>query len=155
MFVVAHIIIRKAFDKQFHFDKTAYCLTLTCAIIWFAIPITFPVATSLLCSIPVAFLICFFGYLAQDRVDLIKSRKGKDIFDFNHCTREQVIEICNDLGYNKDKQELAIMFFIDKLSNKEVWNILCNTQRNVEYDTVKQYKYLIKQDFKNAIKDKE
>ena len=71
MFAVAHIEIRKAFDKQFHFNKTAYCLSLTLAIIWFAIPITLPLAVSLLSSIPIAFGICFFGFLAQDRLDLI------------------------------------------------------------------------------------
>lgn len=155
MFVVAHIVIRRVFDKQFHFDKTAFCLILTCAIIWFAIPISMPIATSLLSSLLIAFLVCFFGYLAQDRVDLLKARKGNGIFDFNHCTREQVIEICNDLDYSKDKTDMAIMFFVDKLKNKQVWEIMCNTQRNVEYDTIKQYKYLIKQDFKNAIKEKE
>ena len=39
--------------------------------IWFAIPITLPLAVSLLSSIPIAFGICFFGFLAQDRLDLI------------------------------------------------------------------------------------
>lgn len=70
MFCIAHLCIRNAFDKQFHFNKTAYCLSLTLAIIWFAIPITMPLATSLLSSIPIAFLICFFGFIVQDRVEL-------------------------------------------------------------------------------------
>lgn len=155
MFCIAHICIRRVFEKQFHFSSTAYCLTLTLGIIWFAIPVTMPMATSLLSSIIIAFAICFVGYLAQDRVDLMKLVKGKQKFDFNNCTKEQVIEICNDLGYNKDKQDLAIMFFVDKLSNKEVWQELCNTQRNVEWDTVKQYHYRIKKDFKSVIKDEE
>ena len=155
MFVVAHIVIRRVFDKQFHFAETAYCLTLTCAIIWFAIPITMPLAESLLSSIPIAFIICFFGYLAQDRVDLLKTMKDKERFDFKSCTKEQVIEVCNALGYNKEKQDLAVMFFVDRLTNKQVWEILCKTQRNVEWDTVKHYKYLIKRDFKTVIKTNE
>ena len=114
-----------------------------------------PVASSLLSSIPIAFAICFFGYLAQDRVDLLKSIKDKERFDFKNCTKEQVIEVCNALGYNKDKQDLAVMFFVDKLSNKQVWEVLCNTQRNVEWDTVKKYKYRITKDFKSVVKDKE
>lgn len=155
MFVIAHIFIRRVFDKQFHFNSTAYCLTLTCAIIWFAIPITLPIATSILTSIPIAFLICFVGYLAQDRIDLLKSTQGKQRFDFKSCTKDQVIEVCNALGYNKDKQDLAVMFFVDRLSNRQVWEILCKTQRNVEWDTVKQYHYRIKKDFKSVIKEEE
>ena len=75
--------------------------------------------------------------------------------DFKNCTKEQVIEVCNALGYNKFKQDLAVMFFVDKLSNKEVWEILCSTQRNVEWDIVKKYKYRMTKDFKSVIKDKE
>lgn len=155
MFAIAHIVIRRVFDKQFHFSVTAYCLILTCAIIWFAIPITLPITASLLSSITIAFAICFFGYLAQDRVDLLKAMKDKERFDFKNCTKEQVVEVCNALGYNKFKQDLAVMFFVDRLSSKEIWEILCNTQRNVEWDTVYKYKYRITKDFKSVIKDKE
>lgn len=77
MFCIAHVCIRRVFDKQFHFNKTAYCLALTLAIIWFAIPITLPIAVSLLSSIPIAFLICFIGFYAQDRIDL--QRQNKDL----------------------------------------------------------------------------
>ena len=68
IFCIAHTCIRNAFDRQFHFNKTAYCLSLTMLIIWFAIPITLPVSLSLLSSIPIAFGISFVGFLAQDRI---------------------------------------------------------------------------------------
>lgn len=155
MFVIAHLVIRKVFNKQFHFSETAYCLILTLAIVWFAIPITLSVTTSLLSSIPIAFVVCFFGYLAQDRVDLLKEKIARTRMTLANITKDQVIEICNELGYNKDKQDIAIMFFADKLSNKQVWEILCNTQRNVEWDTVKKYKYRMTKDFKNYIKPEE
>ena len=76
-------------------------------------------------------------------------------FDINHLTQEQVIGICNDLSYNKDKQDLAIMFFVERRTNKDVWNILCSTNKNVEWDTVTKYKYRITKDFKQYIKEKE
>ena len=155
MFVIAHLVIRRVFDKQFHFSETAYCLILTLAIVWFAIPITLSVTTSLLSSIPIAFIVCFFGYIAQDRVDLLKEKRMARRFNFATCTREDVVKVANALGYNKEKQDLAIMFFADRLSNKQVWEILCNTQRNVEWDTVKQYKYRMTKDFKKYIKPEE
>lgn len=155
MFVIAHLVIRRVFDKQFHFSETAYCLILTLAIVWFAIPITLSVTTSLLSSIPIAFIVCFIGYLAQDRVDLLKEKRMAKRFNFATCTKEDVIKVANTLGYNKDKQDLAVMFFADRLSNKQVWQILCNTQRNIEWDTVKKYKYRMTKDFKKYIKPEE
>lgn len=155
MFVIAHLVIRRVFDKQFHFSETAYCLILTLAIVWFAIPITLSVTTSLLSSIIIAFIVCFVGYVAQDRVDLLKEKRMAKRFNFATCTKEDVIKVANALGYNKDKQDLAVMFFADRLSNKQIWQILCNTQRNVEWDTVKKYKYRMTKDFKNYIKPEE
>lgn len=155
MFVIAHLVIRRVFDKQFHFSETAYCLILTLAIVWFAIPITLSVTTSLLSSIIMAFIVCFVGYVAQDRVDLLKEKIARTRMTLANITKDQVVEICNELGYNKDKQDIAIMFFVDKLSNKQVWEILCNTQRNVEWDTVNKYKYRISKDFKKFIQERE
>ena len=153
MLIIAHLIIRRVFDKQFHFSKTAYCIMLTLGIVWFAIPITLPVTASLLSAIPIAFIICFFGYIAQDRVDLLLEKKARTMLTLNSITKDQVIEICNQLGYNKDKQDIAVMFFVEKLSNKQVWEILCNTQRNVEWDTVKKYRYRMKKDFIRYLKE--
>lgn len=75
MFCVAHTVIRNTFSKQFHFNTTAYCLCLTLIIIWFAIPTTFSVVLSLLSSIPIAYLIAFFGFMVQDRTDYIAECK--------------------------------------------------------------------------------
>ena len=154
MFCIAHIYIRKVFDKQFHFYSTGYCLMLTLGIIWLCIPISLPLSASFFSSIPIAFGICWFGWYVQDLIDN-KTLFHLKHFDIKHLTKEQVIDICNELDYKKDKQDLAIMFFVDKLPNKEVWNILCTTNRNVEWDTVTKYKYRITKDFKNYIKEKE
>lgn len=154
MFCVAHITIRRMFDKQFHFHSSGYCLILTLAIIWMSIPITLPVNLSLLSSIPIAFGICLIGWVVQDWIDNKEMFHVKQ-FDIKHLTKEQVIGICNDLSYNKDKQDLAIMFFVEKRTNKDVWNILCSTNKNVEWDTVTKYKYRITKDFKQYIKEKE
>ena len=155
MVIVAHLAIRRVFNKQYHCNTTAQCIVLTSILIWFAIPMTTNISTSLLGGIPLAFLICFFGYLAQDRIDLLIEKKKRTELTLNNCTHEDIIEICNELGYNKDKQDLAIMFFENKMSNKEVWKTLCETQRNVEWDTVKKYKYRISKDFKKIIEERE
>ena len=122
MFVVAHICIRNSFDKQFHFNKTAYCLSLTLAIIWFAIPVTLPITESLLSSIPIAFLICFFGFLAQDRLDVIL--KNKDLDKEMSDLLFQIRNYKNADIYNMTEEELRQYGAKNQLSEVQI-DILC------------------------------
>lgn len=143
MFCIAHTCIRNTFEKQFHFNSTAYCLTLTLAIIWFAIPITMPLATSLLGSIPIAFLICFFGYLAQDRVDLLIEIKRlneyaseltmklnhKDIYSMNE---EELYDHCRDCGLSDVDCKIAYFIVIERLKGKELYQAINYSERQTK-----------------------
>ena len=143
MFCIAHTVIRTAFDKQFHFNTTAYCLSLTLAIIWFAIPITLPLATSLLSSIPIAFLICFFGYLAQDRLDKAKKIKElrlhiqellnkimhKDIFAM---TEDELYEHCRSKGLSEEDCKIAYFMIIERLKGKELYEAIGYSERQTK-----------------------
>lgn len=100
-FSIAHTAIRPNFDKQFHFNTTSYCLSLTEAILWFAIPITLPLAVSLLSSIPIAFLICYFGFIAQDRID-----RGQKILKLEHYINDLLAKINHKSIYSMNEQEL-------------------------------------------------
>lgn len=144
-------LIRPATPLTFHFNNVYTCIKVS--ICMFVVSITqlgiLPQNITICSGIVLGLIICLVLYkIEYHRINS---------FDFNHCTKEDVIQVCNDLGYKKDKQELAIMFFVDKLTNKQVWEILCKTQRNVEWDTVKHYRYMIKRDFKRIIdlEDKE
>ena len=142
-FCIAHTAIRTAFDKQFHFNTTAYCLSLTLAIIWFAIPITLPLATSLLSSIPIAFLICFFGYLAQDRLD-----KARKIRQLERHTRELIDKImhkqifamseeelyahCRSRGLDDADCKIAYFLIIERLKGKELYEAIGYSERQTK-----------------------
>lgn len=142
MFCIAHICIRNTFDKQFHFNKLAYCITLTMAIVWFAIPITLPLSLSLLSSIPIAFLVCFFGFLAQDRLDLYKRNKAlkeqidkvnnqinellakirhKDIYSMNE---QELYEHCRNCGLDDVECKIAYYVVIERLKGKELYEAI-------------------------------
>ena len=75
MFCVAHIVIRKYFDKQYHCGTTATCMFTTLSIAFFGIMYTFPLALSLLSTIPMCYFISWIGYVVQDRVDQITEKK--------------------------------------------------------------------------------
>ena len=135
MFCIAHICIRNNFDKQFHFNSTACCLSLTLAIIWFAIPITTSLTASLLGSIPIAFLICFFGFIAQDRVDLLIEVKRlenyanelvtklnhKDIYAMNE---EELYKHCRNCGLSDVECKIAYFVVIERLKGKELYEAI-------------------------------
>ena len=147
--LVSFNLIRPETPVTFHFDNVNTCVKVS--ICMFLVSITqllgVPENVTMCYGIIIGLAICLILYkIEYSRIRAI---------DFKNCTKEQVIEVCNALGYNKFKQDLAVMFFVDKLSNKEVWEILCSTQRNVEWDTVKKYKYRMTKDFKSVIKDKE
>lgn len=135
MFVIAHIVIRRVFNKQFHLNKTALCLCLTLAIVWFSIPITLPLASSLLSSIPISFLICFFGYLAQDRVDLRYDVKKLDAYatdlvrklthkDVYAMTEDELYEHCRNCGLDEEDCKIAYFVVIERLQGRELYGAL-------------------------------
>ncbi len=141
MLCIAHIAIRRVFDKQYHCNTTAGCLSLTLGIIWFSIPITLPIVTSLLSSIPIAFLICFFGFVAQDRVDLIVAVKKlqnhvnelmqklshKDIYAM---TEQELYEHCRNCGLSEEDCQIAKLVVIDRLKGQELYRAMGYSERN-------------------------
>lgn len=140
MFCIAHVVIRRAFDKQFHFNVTAYCLILTLAIVWFAIPITLSITASLLSSIPIAFLVCFFGYIAQDRVDLTLEVKKLNKYvdelltkiqhkDIYAMTESELYEHCRSCGLSEDDCKIAYFVVIERLKGKELYKTIGYSER--------------------------
>ena len=143
MFCIAHTAIRTAFDKQFHFNATAYCLSLTLAIIWFAIPMTLPLSISLLSSVPIAFTICFFGYLAQDRLDkalkirdlerhiseLLNTIMRKDIFTMSE---DELYEHCRSKGLSEEDCKIAYFMIIERLKGKELYSAIGYSERQTK-----------------------
>lgn len=146
MFCLAHIIIRRNFDKQYHCETTALCLITTLTIAFFGIASILPVTISILSTIPICFFISWLGFIAQDRLDLIFiNNKLKQKPELNE--KEIFIKKCKDLRYNDLKTQIAVRLFVDKQGIKEVWNWLCETQDNPpEYDSVKRMKYRIQKD---------
>ena len=140
MLCVAHTCIRKAFNKQFHFNKTAYCLMLTLALIWFTIPITAPIGVSLLSSIPIAFIVCFVGFLAQDRIDtyvkikqlnkrineLLELINHKDIYAMSE---QELYEHCRSRGLSEEDCRIAYFIVIERLKGRELYDAIGYSER--------------------------
>lgn len=139
-FCIAHTTIRNAFDKQFHFNTTAYCISLTLVVIWFSIPSTLPLTISLLSGIPIAFLISIVGFIVQDRIDLITATrklnkyinellgniKHKDIYAM---TDDELYEHCRACGLSEEDCRIAHFIVIDRLKGKELYDAISYSKR--------------------------
>lgn len=151
MFCISHTVIRMLFNKQFHFRKTAYCLTLTLVIIWFAIPATFSVELSLLSSIPIAFGISMIGFIVQDRIDLqaevkqlerhctdlvakLNATATKDIYAMNE---DELYEHCRSCGLDEEDCKIAYFLIIERLKGKELYNALPYSEATIKRKRLK------------------
>ena len=105
MFCVAHIVVRRVFDKQYHCGTTSMCTSLTLTIAFFGIATILPVAISLLSTIPISCFISWIGYIAQDRVDLLKQRKQEEIF---MMTEENLRELGRIKGLSEIQQDKLV-----------------------------------------------
>ena len=74
--------------------------------------------------------------------------RKKSKLNLDCCTAEQITYCCKLLKYKKDKIDLAIKFFVEKYTNLQVYNWLCENKLNVEYETVAKYKYRILKDLR-------
>lgn len=75
MFCVAHIVIRKYFDKQYHSGSIAVCMFITLSVVFFGVAYALPTAICLLSTIPMCFAISWVGYITQDRIDNLRNNK--------------------------------------------------------------------------------
>ena len=136
MFCVAHFVIRKNFDKQYHCGTTSLCLSMTFTIAFFGIASILPVAISLLSTIPMCYFISWVGYIAQDRLDILAlNKKLKEIY---YNEKEDLLVKCRKANLSQRDTEIAVMYFYEKKTPKGIWLWLCQHKiyEPIEWDSV-------------------
>lgn len=128
-FCVAHIVIRPKFQKQYHSNLTRVCLFITLNIAFFGILLCLPINTSLLSAVPLAFGVAWVGYIAQDRLDILKQKETP--FNTDTCTESELIARCKALHLSIENTELAVEFFIKKTKQSIIADRLCIDEKSV------------------------
>ena len=122
-FCLAHLVLRPKMEKQYHKDTTRGCLMLTAAIIFFGTLFSIPIGSTLLVSVPLAFLVAWVGYIVQDRIDLqlenkrLRNKANKP-FNPETATETEPVERCRRCGLSAENTVLAVEFFIKKTPHK-------------------------------------
>lgn len=106
-FCISHYFMRPKFKKQYHLNSTYLCMALTCTIAFFGIIFTLPIGVSIISSIPISFFVCFFGYIARDRIDLLielKKYKERTIWNMKETELEEYLTL---KGIRPERQEFV------------------------------------------------
>lgn len=155
MFCIAHTIVRRHFDKQYHCGTTSMCTSLTLTIAFFGIATILPVTLSLLSTVPMCWFISWIGYIAQDRIDITLAYKTlktelekKKTFNTDTCTEQELIFRCNELKLSEENTRLAIEFFIKKTKHSKIADELC-----VEEHAITTRKLRLKKKLNNNTED--
>lgn len=139
--------IRTAFPTTFHILKSdGLCFVFSAVQFSIVIPNTIPLSISLFGVVLSSLFIGCLSYYIQVFIDLKIFYKKHTEFNLDNPTKEQVVDICKALHYNQNKIDLAVMFFVDKLSNYEVWEYLQDKNQDITVETVTKYKYRMKKD---------
>lgn len=131
LFAISHTLIRPTLDKQFHFVNNSksvinyMCMSLTCAIIVFGVYVVLPIALSLVSSVPLAILISYFGYVAQDRLDLQRKLKP-NIYMLNDA---EFKEYCYRKGLDDTEYKIAVEIIRNGLKGENLYNKICYSKR--------------------------
>lgn len=147
MFCISHQTIRPSFMKQYHRQETYLCLFLTASIGWFGISTMLPVAVSVLSSIPLSFIICLLGYVAQDRVDyriLNVKLQGEldqalarinqlESIDLYKMTEEELRQYGSCLGLSEIQQDILVHRVIENLKISEICNLRSYGRTTIKY----------------------
>ena len=130
---ISHFFMRPKFDKQFHCRHNnrkvakTLCLILTCTLIFFSVAMVLPLSVSLLSALPVTYLICWFGYIAQDRLDLLSKLKP-NIYQLNN---NEFVDFCLSKGLTNDEIQIATLIFRKRLKGEILYKNAGYSKRQV------------------------
>jgi hypothetical protein len=125
MFSIAHVVLRPIYKKQYHCEFTYYCLFTTFSIVTFGIYNCLPTTISLLSSLPIASLICWVGYVVQDRIDLINKLKP----NLKTITLEEFENICKLNNLTIDEVKIAKYIIRDELKGDNLHRTIGYSKR--------------------------
>lgn len=120
MFAISHTFVRPRFDRQYHCGTTCNCLIVTLSILLFAIYFVLPLEVSLLSTLPLAYCVCWVGYLAQYKVDTDKKIKRS----IEQMTDAEFIDFCKSKHLSDEYISYAKLILREKLKGATLYSAM-------------------------------
>lgn len=134
---VAYLIIRYKFPKTYHDENAYVCVTWSIVAFIISFAVVLPIKYSLLSPLSVAFVLCFVLYKVADYREL---KKQAAVFDLATCTETELKARCRERNVSERDTRIAVLYFIEKQTPKQIWKYLCDNNEFIEWDSV--YKLL-------------
>lgn len=136
MFFFAHWLIREQFPKQYHRSTHAMCRLITSVVFFFGVSFILPFELSLFFAIPINYFIGWVGFTKKQADDFkIQCERLKE----KYCNeKEDLLVKCRDAKLSQRDTEIALKYFYEKQTPKEIWLWLCNHKvyEPIEWDCV-------------------
>lgn len=137
-FFICHWLIREQFPKQYHHIVHAICRVITASVFFFGVSFVLPIGWSLLSAIPINYLIAWVGYTKKQADDYeLKYERLRE----KYCNeKEELLLKCRKAKLSQRDTEIAVMYFYEKKTPKEIWLWLCQNKEyeSIEWDSIHQ-----------------
>lgn len=148
-FLVAFFSLRYKFETTYHSKSIVICMTCTISMFTLSIIVCPPIYMYVLASIGFAYLDCWLLWFIQDRLE--KKQELEVLSTINNelelklarCGRNELEELedrCRKANLCKRDTEIAIMYYYNKHTPKEIWLYLCEHKEyeSIEWNSVHQ-----------------
>lgn len=136
VFFVCHWLIREQFQKQYHHIVPAMCRLITSATFFFGVSFILPFTLSLLSAIPINYFIGWIGFTKKQADDFeVQCERLRE----KYCNeKENLLVKCRKANLSERDTILAIMYFYEKKTPKEIWLWLCEQNKFdvIEWDSI-------------------
>ena len=151
VFYLPFWFIRINFADTYHSDSWKHCKKWTRIMLCVGVVVLWllPVRYSLFNGLFVAFGCCLVLYLISLEVNekkLIKKQNEElfnqisELLDKQSDPKEKLIKICEEENISERDTKIAIMYYIDRMKPKQIWDWLCDNREDMELGSV--YKLL-------------
>lgn len=151
VFYLPFWFIRINFADTYHSDSWKHCKKWTRIMLCVGVVVLWllPVRYSLFNGLFVAFACCLVLYLVSLEVNekkLIKKQNEElfnqisELLDKQSDPKERLLKVCEEENISERDTKIAIMYYIDRMKPKQIWDWLCDNREDMEWGSV--YKLL-------------
>jgi len=137
VFVICHTLVRPQFPRQYHHIVPATCRLITALVFFFGISFILPLSWSLASAIPINYLISWVGFEKAQR-QYYERKCAEFQEEYRGNDKGALIAQCRMAGLSYRDTEIAVKYYYDKWTPKEIWLWICDSKvyEDVEWDTI-------------------
>lgn len=151
VFYLPFWFIRINFSETYHSDSWKHCKMWTRIMLCVGVVVLWllPIKYSLFNGLFVAFACCLVLYLVSIEVNEKKRilKQNDELFEqineslkHENNPKERLLKLCEEENISERDTKIAIMYYIDRMKPKQIWEWLCDNRENIEWGSV--YKLL-------------